>query len=84
MCEEDKRYSNLNRCVHTYLVENILWPNYYNYGCDVESCDEIMCQDIKFEYDKKCREVKKYKILWLSTVGYLVLYVILNVVYFYK
>ena len=45
-------YIELCDSFNKHLVNPILGEHYYNYGCDVTSCNNFTCEDLKRKYDQ--------------------------------
>jgi hypothetical protein len=60
----DLQYDNLRSNFNENLVEPILGKDYYNMGHDVYQSDVCTTQDLKREFDKREKSIKKYKFLF--------------------
>lgn len=46
------RFTELNKQWNK-VRDELLGEDYYNYGCDWKSCDELMTEDLIYKYKKK-------------------------------
>lgn len=72
------QYDNLRNCVNENLITPILGENYYNYGMDVYTCDEITTLDIQQHFYELKLKGLFYKMLTIIGFGGWLIYAIVT------
>lgn len=63
--EEDNVYKEiyLDLMKHHYkMLDEILGKDYYNYGCDVYSCNRFACEDVTQAYKSEVNKRKFWQV----------------------
>ena len=60
-----------------YIIDNIMGNDYYNYGCDVYTTNDLSAKDIVYEYK---RVVNKLHVRTLALKISCVLFVIIDII----